>query len=387
MLHKIDLNKERILLIICSFVFLLASFRTGTSGDDALDYFVPAYISLIQNLSLPLVGLLMLVSIFINLSRTGKNETIGVPFGLVCYFIFQLIIVLTAFVYKSDFQDFAVRAGFIVLTFLYFFYVIRSLPLHVSLKEGGVLIYFLYGASVFVAINVFLYLYPGANVVWKGRLFGVTAHPNFLGMCTAICWIVSFAFWTQAKGFKTKIFFLIGLLLGIYGSILTGSRTSILSGTLGMTVIMSYSMKDSAFKPVFMLSVMLGGLVLYANLTLASLDFAGRGNTREGTWASMLEQASELPLFGYGKVGATTNAFLFAIVATGIFGSFFFFRSLIEIIRLFFKGLPQYHKTIVNLFRGLALFFLVSSTFEGYLLDNVSMPVFTYWLLLTYVKF
>jgi len=386
MLQKVESNKERILLILCSLIFVLASFRTGTSGDDALDYFVPSYIALVQNLSLPLVGLLMLVSILINVSRADKNENMGIPIGLVCYFIFQLIIVLTAFLYKSDIQDFIVRGGFIVLTFLYFFYVIRSLPLYESLRNG-VLIYFFYGAYVFVAINVFLYLYPGASVVWKGRLFGVTAHPNFLGMCTAICWIVSFALLMQARGFKAKTFFIIAVLLSVYASILTGSRTSILSGVFGIAVMLSYTMRNSSFKPVFVLSMLIFGLFLYANVTLQSLDFAGRGNTREGTWASMLERASELPLFGYGKVGATTNAFLYSIVATGIFGSIFFFRSLTEIIRLFFTNLPQYNKIIVNLFRGLALFFLVSSTFEGYLLDNVSMPVFTYWLILTYVKF
>ena len=386
MLQKNDLNKERVLLILCALIFFLASFRTGTSGDDALDYFVPSYISLVQNLSLPLVGLLMLISILINISRADRNEDMGVPIGLVCYFIFQLIIVLTAFLYKSDVQDFVVRGGFIVLTFLYFFYVIRSLPLYESLRNG-VLIYFFYGAYVFVAINVFLYLYPGANVVWKGRLFGVTAHPNFLGMCTGICWIVSFALLMQARGVKRKTFFIIAVLLSVYASILTGSRTSILSGVLGVGVMLSYTMKNSSFKPVFVLSMLIFGLFIYANVTLQSLDFAGRGNTREGTWASMLERASELPLFGYGKVGATTNAFLYSIVATGIFGSIFFFRSLIEIIRLFFTNLPQYNKIIVNLFRGLALFFLISSTFEGYLLDNVSMPVFTYWLILTYVKF
>lgn len=386
MLQKNDLNKERVLLIICSLIFFLASFRTGTSGDDALDYFVPSYISLVQNLSLPLIGLLMLVSILISVSRTDEHEDIGVPTGLICYFIFQLIIILTAFLNKSDLQDFFVRGGFIVLTFLYFFYVIRSLPL-IDANNKGVLIHFFYGAYAFVAINVFLYLYPGANVVWKGRLFGVTAHPNFLGMCTAICWIVSFALFMQVKQFKVKIFFLIAVLLSVYGSILTGSRTSLLSGGLGVALILSYSMKESSFKPVFVLSMLIFGLLLYANLTLESLDFAGRGNTREGTWASMLEQASELPLFGYGKVGATTNAYLFSIVATGIFGSIFFFRSLIEMIRLFFAKLPLYNKTIVNLFRGLAVFFLVSSTFEGYLLDSVSMPVFTYWLILTYIKF
>jgi len=384
--QKIDQNKERILLVICSLIFLLASFRTGTSGDDAVDYFVPGYIAFVQKLSLLLVGGLMLISLLINLGRMDKNQSIGTPTGLVCYFIFQLIIVLTDFLYKSDFQDFFVRIGFIILTFLYFFYVLRSLPLYGSIGKG-VLVYFFYGALIFVAINVFLALYPGANVVWKGRLFGVTAHPNFLGMCTAIAWIVSFALFMQAENFKIKIFFLLAMCLSIYGSILTGSRTSLLSGTLGIAFISSYTMKNSSFKPVFVLFMLIFGLFLYANLTLKSLDFAGRGNTREGTWASMLERASELPLFGYGRVGATTNAFLFAIVATGLFGSFFFFRSLIELVRLFFEGLPQYNKTIVNLFRGLAVFFLISSTFEGYLLDSVSMPVFTYWLLLTYVKF
>ncbi|MEH6307509.1 hypothetical protein RYH73_17800 [Olivibacter sp. CPCC 100613] len=384
--QKIDQNKERVLLIICSLIFILASFRTGTSGDDAVDYFVPAYVALVQKLSLLLVGALMLVSIFINLSRTDRSGDIGIPVGLVCYFVFQLIIVLTDFLYKSDLQDFFVRVGFIILTFFYFFYVLRSLPLYSSVNKG-VLVYFFYGAIVFVAINVFLALYPGANVVWKGRLFGVTAHPNFLGMCTAIAWIVSFALFMEGKTLKIKMFFLIAMLLSIYGSILTGSRTSLLSGTIGVTFISSYTMKNSSFKPVFVLGTLIFGLFLYANLTLSSLDFAGRGNTREGTWGSMLEQASELPLFGYGKVGATTNAFLFSIVATGIFGTIFFFRSLLELIRLFFAKLPQYNNMIVNLFRGLAVFFLISSTFEGYLLDSVSMPVFTYWLLLTYVKF
>lgn len=386
MFQKVNINKQQILLIICAIIFLLGSFRGGSADDDALGYFVPSYIALLQRLSLPLVGLLMFVSILVNINRADKKEHPGVPIGLICYFVFQLIIVLTSYFYRSDFQDLLVRGSFVALTFVYFFKVIRSLPLYESLRDG-VLIYFFYGLLAFIAVNVFVYLSPSANVFWKGRLYGVTSHPNFLGMCASICWITSIALFLRANAFKAKVFFLLAVFLSIYCCILTGSRTSVLSGTLGTVCILAYTLQNNSFKPILILCMILFGLFLYANLTLQSLDFEGRGNTREGTWASMLERASELPLFGYGRVGATTNAYLYSIVATGIFGSIFFFRSLIELMRLYFSNLPQFDKSTVNLFRGLVTFFLVSSTFEGYLLDNVSTPVFTYWLLLTYVKF
>jgi len=380
------MDKQRILLMMGTFIFLLASFRASNVEDAAVNYFVPGYIAMTQRLSLPLIGLLMVASIMLNIARPDKIVLTGIPVGLLCFFIFQLIVVITAFAYKGDLQDLLVRGTFIVCTFFYFSTVVRTLPLH---GEGStsVLVHVFLGISSFVAVNVFLHLYPGANVMWKGRLFGVTGHPNFLGMCTAIGWIMAAGLYFDAENNRTRILFFTIMLLCIYGSILTGSRTSILSGTLGTATIWWFSMRDERLKPLFVLCILLLGVLLSANLTLESLDFAGRGNTRQETWASMMERAAELPFFGYGRVGATTNAFLFAIVATGIFGSAFFFRSMIQLIRPFFAALPQFTTETINIIKGLTVFFLISSVFEGYLLDNVSLPVFTYWLLMTYIKF
>ena len=114
---------------------------------------------------------------------------------------------------------------------------------------------------------------------------------------------------------------------------------------------------------------------------MSSLDYEGRGNTREGTWKSMSDAALELPIFGIGKSGASSNSYLFAVVASGLLGFLFLISSIIgHIKRLATSRMANNRYVPLFCMITAALFF--AAIFEGFLLDQVGLPVFAYWLVL-----
>src|SRR5690606_28917441 len=154
---------------------------------------------------------------------------------------------------------------------------------------------------------------------------------------------------------------------------------------VSIVIVLFFSMKDYSLKPLLILLIILASVLAISYVDIHSLDYANRGNTREETWASMYEEASRLPFFGRGREGATTNAYLFAIVAGGLFGAFFFFRTIVTAIGVFFtRNLAANYRTVILC--SISGLILVTSMLEGYLLDAAGIPVFTYWMILCYLK-
>jgi O-antigen ligase len=114
---------------------------------------------------------------------------------------------------------------------------------------------------------------------------------------------------------------------------------------------------------------------------VSSLDYEGRGNTREGTWKTMSDAALELPIFGIGKSGASSNSYLFAIVASGIIGFLFLMASIVGYIKRLVSSKIENNRYI-PLFCMITAALFFAAIFEGFLLDQVGLPVFAYWLLL-----
>jgi len=378
-------NANKLLVYGCMIaIVFLSSFR-GPDPEVALDYAIPGYLQMIQNLSVPMILTLMLFSIFLMFNEKDKEDSHEYSPNILYFFIFQVIILLTEFFKQNNLQDFLIRLLFSTVTFFYFFKVVGKLPLHKK-NEFSVMGAFFWGAFIFIGVNIFLHVTRIGTVVWKGRLFGLTAHPNFLGICAAIETVLSFIFLRGEKNWKRKPIYIFAFTLGAYACLLTMSRTAMLGITAAMLAFFFVAMKNSSFKPFFMLLIALGILLLVANLTMQSLDYADRGNTREETWRELYEDVSELPIIGKGRTGASTNAYMFAIVAGGLVGAFFFYRSLFGAMVSAFRDLlnPDNFKRLAYL--SILTLVLVTSIFEGYLLDTVSIPSFTYWMLLAVIK-
>ncbi|GEM_PF-2001307 len=379
------MDQAKIITIYCltAVMVFFASFRAPDAEAMALSYSVPSYIRILQNFSLPIVLSCATIALYISLVH---RSTVNAPRSklLIFYYIFHLIVLGSNLANAGTFDDFITRAVFTTVIFLFFYYVISPLPFYDSSRYNVLNAFFL-GAYLFLFLNIFLYQAGLGSLSWKGRLLGLTTHPNFIGMCGAVTTGFSFGLFYREKSWVAKAVYLSGVILGVWICLLSVSRTSMLGAAVSIVIILLFSLKNNSLKPLIILLIGLGSILAVSYVDVQSLDYANRGNTREETWASMYEQASKLPFFGSGRVGATTNAYLFAIVAGGLFGSFFFFRTIIASIAVFFtKHIARYdHKIILCAIIGLIL---ITSMMEGYLLDVAGIPVFTYWMILCYIK-
>lgn len=378
-------DRAMAIMIYCLMAIMVffASFRAPNATELALSYSVPGFIRILQNFSLPIVALCAVAALYIHFVHRQPINVRRSKF-LVFYYIFHVIVLGSDFANSGTLNDFVTRVIFTTLIFLFFYYVISPLPFYDSSRLNVLNAFFL-GGFIFLALNILLHQTGLGSVSWKGRLLGLTTHPNFIGMCGSVIAAISFGLFFGERKRIPKAIYLSGVGIGLWVCILSVSRTSMLGTAAAFVIILLFSLKNNYLKPLLILLIILGTVLAISYIDLQALDYANRGNTREGTWASMYEEASKLPFFGKGRSGATTNAYLFAIVAGGLFGSFFFFRTILASITTFFtKNMARhYEKIILCALIGLIL---TTSMLEGYLLDAAGIPVFTYWMILCYLK-
>lgn len=360
-----------------------ASFRAPNAEAEALSYSVPGYIGMLQNLSLLIVMVCAMIALFLTFVYRKTGHTAR-PNLLIYYYVFHLVVLACDLANSGTLEDFLTRVVFATVVFLFFYYVVSPLPFYAADRYHVLNAYFL-GSLLFLLLNLGLHLTGVASLIWKGRFFGLTTHPNFIGLCGAVTAALSFALFYGEKSGIGRVLYVIGLLAGLWVCILSGSRTSLLGSAASIVTVLFFSVKDYSLKPLLILLILLGSILAISYVDLQSLDYANRGNTREETWASMYQEASQLPFFGRGRSGATTNAYLFAVVAGGVFGAFFFFRTIFSAIGAFFsRNLGTHYSAVIRC--SIVALILVTSMLEGYLLDAAGIPVFTYWMILCYLK-
>lgn len=356
------------LYYLLGIVFFLASFRGESASEEALTYSVPSYIAFVQKMSNYIIVFAMIVSLLLN-DKKFRYQTYYKD--SVNYFVFFIILILSG---ENDLEELIYRIIFSIITLLYFVKVVSRFNLKYLFLFVSLAIF------AFSLVNFFsFFLFP--ETIWNGRLFGVTNHPNFTGIAATVSSVFSFYFLIYSR-WKIKLFYLVTLCIGISVCIFSGSRNSIFSLIFSFIVFLFIKFKGFAPK-IFLIfgSLLLMLLFLNIDLSFSTLDYEGRGNTREETWRLMFDVAAELPVFGSGKTGATSNSYLFAIVASGLIGFLFFINSILGFIkRIVSQDLRKHTYFPLLVMLSASLFF--SAIFEGFLLDQISLPVFTYWLIL-----
>lgn len=348
-------------------IFFLASFRGDPGSGEALTYKVPSYIAFVQKVSIYIVILIMALSLLFDKNKFRYQSYYKQP---IFFFIFFLILVLSGGFSEELFY----RLIFSIITFLYFVKIVSRLDLQY------VVLFVCFAAFAFTFVN-FLCFFLFPSTIWNGRLFGVTSHPNFTGVAACISAVFSVYFLINAR-WKLKLVYLFMFSISIAVCIFSGSRNSIISFVFSFLVFLFIKTKGFAPKVMLVLvSLLFILLLLNIDFSVSSLDYEGRGNTREGTWKSMSDAAMELPIFGIGKSGASSNSYLFAIVATGILGFLFLIGSIIGYIKRLSTSKIA-NNPYIPLFCMLIAALLFAAIFEGFLLDQVGLPIFTYWLLL-----
>jgi len=344
-------------------------------SDLALTYSVPGYIKIIQTTSPGIIAVFMLISLVVKDRQNKGNLDIN---GLIYYYIFSLSIALFSFINGGEILELLNRFVFLSLIFIYFWQVVSKLE-----SVNKLIVAVFWGMFAFILSNLIMMILGIGSLSWKGRLFGLAGHPNFMGLCGTLVIITSaFLFWTS-KRFMYKILYLFALGSGFWICLLTGSRNSVFSSVIFFVFFTFFNMRNKILRFIFLYVAALVAFLFFNYFSIDSLDYAARGNTRAETWASMWEQASSLPLFGIGKTGATSNSFLFAVVAAGVIGSLFLFMSMIKSLKVFIiQSRTVNNQYMVNFRKAFILAIFSAAFFEGFLLDTIGAGVFSYWLLL-----
>ncbi|RVT99754.1 hypothetical protein EOD41_15020 [Mucilaginibacter limnophilus] len=367
-------------------IFAFASFRAPGVTNTAPTYSIPTLFSLIQSVSLSLIGGALLGTFIIILITKDRIFFKKPSAASICYLIFGQILVLTDFFYSFKVGPMLLDLSFNFIIFYYFSYIISSY------KFNGKGVAFLnisfYGILCFVGLNLILYLFNIGSMVWKGRFFGLTSQPNFIGMCGGVMSVLASALFIESKTFNKKFLLSLAILAGFLLAFLAQSRSSMLSAFTGCAFIAIMSLQNQHVRFFSILTCFCIAVFLYFNVNISDYDYTDRGNTREGTWKTLETYAKTFPIFGYGREDIpTSNSYMFAFVSAGVVGSFFLFASLILGIRKliilhFVGGAKLRHATAA--YGGLIFFFLTGAIFEGLLLDNVSIPVFVFWAILSF---
>ncbi|MFV0536924.1 MAG: hypothetical protein ACK5M3_06055, partial [Dysgonomonas sp.] len=231
----LDVTNDYYLLGI---IFFLAIFKLPETEDGGiLTYNVHPYILLLQKISTYIVIFLMSFSL-IKKIIVKKIRFKDKGLGLFLFYLFLMTVALF-----SEGSNTILHLILITLTFSYFYFVISDL---VFFREEGncIINSILGGVGCFALFNLLLYLFNSDGVVWNGRLFGVTVHPNFLGCTVSIAFCISLIKLQLEKDKLYKALYISVLLISFWVCLLSGSRTAVGSCIFLLFVLGFLKMKN-----------------------------------------------------------------------------------------------------------------------------------------------
>lgn len=367
-------------------IFALASIKS--TGDLFIldeEYFyyhkLPSYILLLQEYSNTIIIAIMA---FLVLSKLTK-ETITFPNSfniLISFCVFQLIV---SFSSNSDIS--LLKSLSVLIIFMFFSIVVQRLNFHSLDRLYSIPYSMLFGIGIFVISNIAVYFFLPNVSIYKGRFFGLSFHPNATGVSASICFALSLSLiYLERTSFKRMMIPLFFFITSFFLCFITDSRTAIGGCFVALAFIFFVQIKKAFNRLLFFILSVNASLfvfLLYFDGNFTTRDLGERGFNRDETWTELLNNALNPTLFGLGKLGATANSYLFAIVAGGVIGAVFFYLTIFKLLKSLKIGISS---TRV-LYTLLTVILLCVAVLEGFLLDTVSIPVFVFWILLThYVK-
>lgn len=242
-----------------------------------------------------------------------------------------------------------------------------------------------WGLGLLAIVNLISGIVDPVNYVWKGRMFGLTSHPNFLGISMTVGSIVLFNVMVSSD-FKSKSRWLamIGFLVSMSVLAWTGSRSSTAASAGAILVGCLYNINTWGIKYFAGLIVLIFvGFVSGSFDSLLNNDteyvLLRTGNSREGTWDEMLTAFSSAPFFGTGpETSATSGSYLKALAVGGIFFGMPILAcgliNVVNMVRAKLRHLGFVGNTALMLLVGLTF----SAIFEGVILDNFSVGKLAY---------
>jgi hypothetical protein len=270
----------------------------------------------------------------------------------------------------------------LVLSFLITF-IFSSYLVSMQSKYTGVFEHVAYAIAlyscVFLIINLYEYATNSSSVIWAGRLYGVTNHPNFIGGYSAI--MIPFLLWSmQTAGKSVKIGLLFCALLLFAMVLLSGSRASLASLFIGSFIfsVTSFGMRKSIFYVfllLFMSVPLLMLLVGFSGSSGFSLDrLLLTENTRAYVNFELWSVFLEYPITGNPTIiGSTSNSYLLVLARFGMIGGILLVSLILVTSRSILRVIREKKSSVSSAYIGSMAVILPYSLFEGVLVENFSL--------------
>ncbi|MBR9911303.1 MAG: O-antigen ligase family protein [Gammaproteobacteria bacterium] len=285
--------------------------------------------------------------------------------------------------------DFDLALSFAIIL-LYSSYLISVRVKHVNLFDHLTYSIAVF-ACVFSLLNVYEYIVNPSSVVWSGRLYGVTNHPNFIGGYAAM--MVPFVLWSIKVSTKSvrvllsaAAFVLISIVL------LSGSRSSLVSLLIGcFTFFLIGHGPNKTF--IYSLFFIIVGIpltyliyVFSAGSDLSLDRLLLMENTREYVNFELWSVFMNNPIFGNpGIAGSTSNSYLLILARFGLLGALILMMLIGSILFSLLKLVRASNLEVGSAYIGALAVILPYSIFEGVLVENYSLGQAVFLICLIYI--
>ncbi|MFW1754216.1 O-antigen ligase family protein [Acinetobacter wanghuae] len=385
--------EKSILLLFLLMIFIASGFKNdlvdlgSTMSVNWESFEVPSIVNFLKEKSSFLLGfsfLIFLYSIFkIKKIRVDKN------YFILFYFILFSFAILRLF---FGYFELSLKAviSILILSSIYIMFSIYKNKYNLNIGELFLKTFYIFG-FIFFLVNYYIYFSGMGYVYGFNRFFGSTAHPNFLGVQSAICFCLM-SYYLFKGNYFIKFLSLLILFGFLYLVFLSGSRTALVFIFIYMYVSSLFFFR---YKTLFILISTIFFSFVYFIIDkfvfFLSSDVYDRGaggsNTRSDAWLIMLNAIYERPFIGYGLFnGASENSYFRLAANYGIFYAFFYILLLIFALFSLVKKIKikqDVNSRLMNcIFFGVFISLVTCGMLEGYLSDYFSIQMVVYFILL-----
>jgi hypothetical protein len=336
----------------------------------------------LRNVARPLSVALLIAAILPALAAPKGNRAHPVGGIAAWFFVFQVFYALQLFVFIDP------AKGLLGAISIAGMFLVCAVGLGRRMQDlgsvQGCLKIFAWVGFAFMAANMVQLMISPGNAIVAGRLAGVAGNAQQMGTVCSFLILINVYLYNDLP--PTRLFKWACLATaGILGMMLvwTGSRTNLLTTTVGITLM--YRLQLGRFA----LLAIGGGLVLVAAISLFQDSTAGfdriltAGNTRADVWQLALESFYSSPIIGimpFGVDAAVESSYITALANTGLIGACLLLLpfSLLAVAAFRAWRLRPVRPDLARLcdfFIGMAGAIIVVNAFEGFAVGVLTFPV------------
>jgi hypothetical protein len=328
------------------------------------------------------------VSLVFSLVFSRKIETILVfkrpPTIIFIFFLLQIYLLLLDVFRTSGIESQEIIFRMIV-DFIFFLSLgIKLQDLLINYEDIKWLVRGIAGGGFILAMVTVIQLMSNSDaIIWRGRLLGVTAHPNFSAIIFASTIVPSFWLIQINDKFFEKMFWFLSAVLCFIFLIWTGSRNGCLMLLINIFV---YFLKTKRGLILFITTLIAFGIFTYFSSQVddSMIRLLSGQNTRSVAWHYLLSNFLSNPIFGMptDEIIYSENSFLLIAARGGIF-SLVVILTVTALVFIKINSLKKIKNklsfNIYELILSCFCSFFVGAFFEGYLNSTVDYSILYFY--------